>query len=86
MPPKVTNHQGLDNQIPFPNNPQSGSTEGLIVKSERLGGLLYYYSREERKEEKAAALETNIIRDRFERQRHKRSPMIVLSVSDTLPQ
>jgi hypothetical protein len=38
--------QGLGNRIPFPQNPQSGSTEGLIVESERLGDLLNYYYRD----------------------------------------
>jgi len=39
------NHQGLDNQIPFPQAPRTKGCEGLIVKSERLGGLLNYYHR-----------------------------------------
>lgn len=37
------NHQGIDNLIPFPKAPRTKSSEGLIVKSERLGGLLNYY-------------------------------------------
>ena len=37
------NHQGLGNQIPFPSQPRSSLNTGLIVKSERLGGLLKYY-------------------------------------------
>ena len=45
------NHQGIENVIPFPNAPQGGHDSGLIVKSERLGGLLNYYYRENRKEE-----------------------------------
>ena len=48
------NHQGLDNLIPFPNSPQVQSQSGLIVKSERLGGLLNYYHHEE-KEVRATA-------------------------------
>jgi len=31
----VTNHQGLDNVIPFPSHPLAESQSGLIVKSER---------------------------------------------------
>jgi putative transposase len=48
------NHQGLDNLIPFPNSPESQSECGLIVKSERLGGLLNYYHREEMEVREAA--------------------------------
>lgn len=48
------NHQGLDNQIPFPNIPQNHSESGSIVKSERLGGLLNYYHREEQEVGEAA--------------------------------
>lgn len=48
------NHQGLDNLIPFPNSPRSRSESGLIVKSERLGGLLNYYHRENGEEERLA--------------------------------
>jgi putative transposase len=48
------NHQGLDNQIPFPKDPRSGLNTGLIVKSERLGGLLNYYHREKEDGLKAA--------------------------------
>jgi len=40
------NHQGLDNTIPFPTPPRKRSQSRLIVKSERLGGLLNYYQRE----------------------------------------
>jgi putative transposase len=39
------NHQGLDNIIPFPQSASIGGSEGLIVKNERLGGLLNYYHR-----------------------------------------
>ncbi|MBC2593876.1 transposase [Ruficoccus amylovorans] len=39
------NHQGLNNQIPFPQAPRTKGCDGLIVKSERLGGLLNYYHR-----------------------------------------
>ena len=39
------NHQGLDNQIPFPQAPLTKGCEGLIVKNERLGGLLNFYHR-----------------------------------------
>jgi transposase InsO family protein len=38
------NHQGLDNVIPFPDE-RLRSTEGEIMKSERLGGLLNFYCR-----------------------------------------
>jgi len=48
------NHQGLDNLIPFPNGPQVQAESGLIVKSERLGGLLNYYHREEKEVLEAA--------------------------------
>jgi len=48
---EAKNHQGIENVIPFPNAPQGGHDSGLIVKSERLGGLLNYYYRENRKEE-----------------------------------
>ena len=50
----ATNHQGIDNLIPFPNNPEVQSQHGLILKSERLGGLLNYYHREEMEVEAAA--------------------------------
>lgn len=49
------NHQGLDNLIPFPTRPLDQSESALIVKSERLGGLLKYYQRENREEEPLAA-------------------------------
>lgn len=49
------NHQGLDNLIPFPEQPANPDEQGLIVNSERLGGLLNYYHREERKDTEAAA-------------------------------
>jgi putative transposase len=39
------NHQGLDNIILFPQSASIGGSEGLIVKNERLGGLLNYYHR-----------------------------------------
>jgi hypothetical protein len=48
------NHQGLDNLIPFPHRPQVESQSGLIVKSERLGGLLNYYYREAKEVEEVA--------------------------------
>jgi hypothetical protein len=48
------NHQGLNNLIPFPNQPQAESQSGLIVKSERLGGLLNYYYHEEKEVAEAA--------------------------------
>jgi transposase InsO family protein len=48
------NHQGLDNLIPFPDSPLHHSESGLIVKSERLGGLLNYYHREEKEVGRAA--------------------------------
>jgi len=48
------NHQGIDNLIPFPNSPQVQSQSGLIVISERLGGLLNYYHHEEKEVEAAA--------------------------------
>ena len=48
------NNQGLDNLIPFPDSPQNHSESGLIVKSERLGGLLNYYHREEKEVSEAA--------------------------------
>jgi putative transposase len=38
------NHQGLENVIPFPDQP-TGCHEGTIRKSERLGGLLNFYPR-----------------------------------------
>jgi putative transposase len=38
------NHQGLENVIPFPDQP-TGRWEGTIRKSERLGGLLNFYHR-----------------------------------------
>lgn len=44
------NHQGLDNIIPFPKAASVGASEGLIVKSVRLGGLLNYYHRMPRDE------------------------------------
>ncbi len=40
------NHQGLDNLIPFPYAASQAGSEGLIVKSDRLGGLLNYYHRQ----------------------------------------
>ena len=40
------NHQSLDNLIPFPYAPRNEGQNGLIVKTERLGGLLNYYARE----------------------------------------
>ena len=46
--------KGLDNLIPFPNSPQVQSQSGLIVKSERLGGLLNYYHHEEQEVGEAA--------------------------------
>jgi len=39
------NHQGLDNVIPSP-LPDTGSGDGKISKSERLGGLLNFYHRQ----------------------------------------
>lgn len=50
------NHQGIDNIIPFPKAASVDAPEGLIVKSERLGGLLNYYHRvpESRKDPKLA--------------------------------
>ncbi len=38
------NHQGLENLIPFPYPAPAAGSEGLIVKSERLGGLLNYFT------------------------------------------
>ena len=38
------NHQGLNNVIPFPDQP-TGGRDGTIRKSERLGGLLNFYYR-----------------------------------------
>jgi len=52
------NHQGLENTIPFPTPPRKRSRSGLIVKSERLGGLLKFYQREsepEKRKEKPIA-------------------------------
>jgi len=37
-------HQGLDNLVPFPEAPSSGT--GNVAKKERLGGLLKFYLRE----------------------------------------
>ncbi|MDQ8195086.1 hypothetical protein QEH59_11665 [Coraliomargarita sp. SDUM461004] len=54
VPSQATNYQGIDNLIPFPNSPQVQSQSGLIVKSERLGGLLNYYHHEEKEVEAAA--------------------------------
>lgn len=48
------NHKGLDNQIPFPKQPGGSMNTGLIVKSERLGGLLKYYHRKKEDGLKAA--------------------------------
>mgnify|MGYP001034254627 CR=1 FL=1 len=45
------NHQGLDNQVPFPYAPINKGQSGSVVKFERLGGLLNYYFRENGKEE-----------------------------------
>jgi hypothetical protein len=36
----------LDHLIPFPYAPRNEGENGLVVKFERLGGLLNYYSRE----------------------------------------
>ncbi len=36
-------HQSLDNLIPFPQTPRREGENGLVAKSERLGGLLNYY-------------------------------------------
>ena len=47
----ATNHQGLDNLIPFPYAPRNEGKSGSVVKFERLGGLLNYYHRETGKEE-----------------------------------
>jgi len=52
---EAKNHQGIENVIPFPNAPQGGHDSGLIVKSERLGGVLNYYYRENRKDESLVA-------------------------------
>lgn len=49
------NHQGLDNQIPFPYAPRNKGQSGSVVKFERLGGLLNFYYRENGKEELRAA-------------------------------
>ena len=42
----ATNHQSLDNLIPFPYAPRNEGKNGSVVKFERLGGLLNYYHRE----------------------------------------
>jgi transposase InsO family protein len=39
-------HQGLGNVIPFPKHSPVNDREGLIVRYERLGGLLKYYERQ----------------------------------------
>ena len=39
------NHQGIQNLIPFPDE-RLDSTEGQIIRSERLGGLLNFYHRQ----------------------------------------
>ena len=39
------NHQGMDNQIPFP-EAKNGGSNGKIKRKERLGGLLKYYYRD----------------------------------------
>jgi len=39
-------HQGLDNNVPLPKPAPTLVEDALIVKSERLGGLLNYYHRE----------------------------------------
>lgn len=44
------NHQGLENLIPMPYAGQNKGEKGLIVKSERLGGLLNFYYRESENE------------------------------------
>ena len=53
------NHQGLGNVIPFPSSPCKPDKQGLIVKSERLVGLLNDYHRtsgpENEKEDRNAA-------------------------------
>lgn len=53
------NHQGIDNLVPFPYTASRAESQGVIRKSERLGGLLKYYHREiepeERKERELAA-------------------------------
>jgi hypothetical protein len=43
---KERTHQGLGNQIAFPSQSRCSMNTGLIVKSERLGGLLKDYYRE----------------------------------------
>jgi len=41
------NHQGKDNVLLFPSNPQSASSSERSIRCrERLGGLLKYYHRE----------------------------------------
>jgi hypothetical protein len=41
----LRNHQGLDNQSPFP-EPGINRLSGKVKCKERLGGLLKYYYRE----------------------------------------
>jgi hypothetical protein len=43
------NHQGIENVIPFRNALQGDRDSELMVKSERLGGLLNYYYRENKR-------------------------------------
>ena len=38
------NHQGLDNEIIEP-GPEVGTTEGRVLRRQRLGGMLNYYYR-----------------------------------------
>ena len=41
------NHQGRDNEIPFPSpKDRVGSRDGHVVRREGLGGLLSFYHRE----------------------------------------
>ena len=40
------NHQGKDNRILFPSQPETRRNEGAVRCRERLGGLLKYYERE----------------------------------------
>lgn len=40
------NHQGLDNQIPFPDLARTECDNGKINKKSRLGGLLNFYHRQ----------------------------------------